>query len=85
MTTLYNKVNTLYDKLTESIVYGLKLISKKPYLVQSCGEWFVIMKMMTTINALPAEQVGSLEKKCRKIGYQKFGEYMVKLIDKLSV
>ena len=85
MTTLYSKMNALYDRLTESIVYGLKPIHKKPHLFKSCEEWALVMKLMSTINILTPKRAASLERKCYDKGHRKFGRYMAKLIDRLPV
>ena len=85
MTALYNKVNALYDRLTESIVYGLKLTRKKPHLFKTCEEWALVMKLMSTINILTPQRAASLERKCYDKGHRKFGRYMAKLIDRLPI
>ena len=75
----------LYDKITGSIAYSLRLIQKKPSVVQSCEEWVMVMKLMSTIRAVSPRRLASLEGKCYDTGYRRFSKYMVKLIDRLPI
>ena len=80
-----NKVTAFYDKITESIVYGLKLIHKKPYIVKSCEEWVMVMKLMTTIAPMTPKLLATLEGKCYDAGHRRFGRYMRKRIERLPI
>ena len=80
-----NKVTAFYDKITESIAYGLRLIRKKPHIVKSCEEWVMVMKLMITINPITPKGLARLESKCYDNGHRRFGRYMVKLIERLPI
>lgn len=80
-----NKVTAFYDKISGSIAYSLKLIQKKPSVVQSCEEWVMVMKLMSTIRVVSPRRLASLEGKCYDTGYRRFSKYMVKLIDRLPI
>ena len=80
-----DNVTASYDKIVKSIKYYLIGVRNKPNLVKSCEEWVLVMQLMSTIKLVTPELLAASGRNCYDIGHQKFGKYMVKLIDRLPI